>query len=196
MADDNTQPPAPETPPSGEIDFDQQPAEVKALFQKLLDDKRQANKEALETKRKLREYESAREKAEHDALTEQSQFKTLYEKEKQAREKVESEANVRMLGLLREKIGLKAGLPEALIPRLQGTTEEELLADAESLKAALPQSTPKTPVSGTQNNTTPVPRGTPAGKTDEQIDAWLRNKDNSRSSSEPRQDGDTLIFGG
>lgn len=45
---------------------------------------------------------------------------------------------------LRLKVGLKHGLPEAIIDRLKGENEEELLADAEQLLALL---SPKAPPS-------------------------------------------------
>lgn len=40
---------------------------------------------------------------------------------------------------LRRQVAAQSGLPEALAYRLQGETEEELLADAEQLKATLPK---------------------------------------------------------
>lgn len=196
MPDEPNKPNEPVSPSGGSVDFSTQPKEVQELFEKLLEDKRQANKEAQETKKRLRDLESAKEAAERQALEEQSQFKSLYEKEKANREKLEAESNARLMSLLREKIGLQAGLPEALVSRLQGATEDEIRADAEALKAALP-ATPQAPKpSGTQTQTTPVPRGTPSGRTPEQIDAWLKNRDSGRSSNEPRQDGDVLVFGG
>jgi ribosomal protein L12E/L44/L45/RPP1/RPP2 len=193
MSDEPIKPTEPVVPSGGSVDFSTQPKEVQDLFNKLLEDKRQANAEAQKTKEKLKAIADEKEKADRSKLEEDQQWKTAYEKEKTTREKVEKET---IPSLLREIVGLKAGLPEALITRLQGTTLEELMADAETLKAAIPAPSQKPPPSGTQNNTTSVPRGTPSGKTDEQIKAWLENKDATRSSSEPRQDGDVLVFGG
>jgi hypothetical protein len=193
MAEEQTGFSVPKTE-DGKIDIDKLPKEIADLINHNLSEKREANKEAQLAKAKIREIEAARESADKEALEQQAQFKTLYEKEKAAREKVENEAQARLLGLLREKVGIKAGLPEALITRLQGATEEELTADAELIKAALPQSTPPKP-SGTQSNTTPLPRGTPSGKTDDDIRAWLRSG-NENPTSEPRKEGNTLIFGG
>lgn len=46
---------------------------------------------------------------------------------------------------LRRKVAASSGLPEALAYRLQGDTEEELLADAEQLKETLPKLTNQAP---------------------------------------------------
>lgn len=196
MPDEPNKPNEPVSPSGGSVDFSSQPKEVQELFEKLLEDKRQANKEAQETKKRLREIESAKEAAERQALEEQGQFKAAYEREKLAREKLEAETQTRLLGLMREKIGLQAGLPEALIPRLQGATEDEIRADAEALKAALPVSSQAPKPSGTQTNTTAVPRGTPSAQSDDAIKAWLHNRESGRSSNEPRQDGDIRTYGG
>lgn len=192
MADEQDKP-IPAQDGEDKIDFDKQPAEVKALFERLLEDKRQANKEAQAAKKHLRDLESAKEQSERAALEEQSKFKDLYEKEKVARAQVEQETQAKLLGLLKEKVGIQAGLPQALISRLQGTSEDELKADAELIKAALPQSSNKP--SGTQSNTTQVPRGTQSGMSDEQIRAWLRGGENE-APAQPRKEGNTLIFGG
>lgn len=55
-----------------------------------------------------------------------------------------AEAN---LAATKERVGRIHGLPDALVGRLNGSTEEELTADAEALKALLPpaQSTPPPP---------------------------------------------------
>lgn len=57
--------------------------------------------------------------------------------------------------VLRERVARKFGLPDTLAERLRGSTEEELTADAESLKGFLgtptPPATPKTPPSGGLN---------------------------------------------
>lgn len=46
--------------------------------------------------------------------------------------------------ILRYKVGLKHGLPEEILGRLKGTTEEELLTDAESLLALFSPKRPPT----------------------------------------------------
>ena len=64
-------------------------------------------------------------------------------------------------------VATAAGLPVELAARLQGNTEDELKADAEALKALIPQTAKPLP-GGTRQTTTPVPDGLPAGETDAQ----------------------------
>lgn len=59
------------------------------------------------------------------------------EKDKAAAAEVASELAKSRLENLRLRVGAKSGLPQVLIDRLTGTTEDELLEDAKSLKAAL-----------------------------------------------------------
>lgn len=47
--------------------------------------------------------------------------------------------------LLRVRVGTKHGLPDELISRLQGTSEEEILADAEKLLAVIGGNKPPSP---------------------------------------------------
>ena len=80
------------------------------------------------------------------ALAEQGKFKELYETaenraatlEKQLREQAD-EIAAQKLALLRQQVATEKGLPAALADRLQGTTVEELTADAETLLAAMPR---------------------------------------------------------
>lgn len=62
---------------------------------------------------------------------------------------------------LRYRIGIKHGLPESLVKRLSGTTEEELLQDAEELMELFgskkpPTNRPKETLRGGTDPTTPV----------------------------------------
>jgi len=59
-----------------------------------------------------------------------------------AQQQAAQEIAARDLALTRFKVGTAEGLPPNLIERLQGTDEESLKADAQSLKALLPDSTP------------------------------------------------------
>ncbi|HRP26308.1 hypothetical protein [Thauera sp.] len=80
------------------------------------------------------------------ALAEQGKFKELYETaenraatlEKQLREQAD-EIAAQKLALLRQQVATEKGLPAALADRLQGTTAEELTADADTLLAAMPR---------------------------------------------------------
>lgn len=71
----------------------------------------------------------------------QSEAKNLRTRAKQAEEKAagadEKEQRIKALeaGLLRERVGRRLNLPDVLVERLRGDTEDELLADAEQLVA-------------------------------------------------------------
>lgn len=79
-----------------------------------------------------------------------SENKNLREAKKVAEEKAagSDEKDKRVLALEAEvrrvRIGAKHGLPEELIDRLRGDTEEEILADAETLLALVARRTPPT----------------------------------------------------
>lgn len=94
------------------------PAEVKAALKK-------ANKEAETLRLKLKEYED-RDKTEQQRLIERA-------------EAAEKEAEGQRLALARYRVGLSKGLPPELVERLQGSNEEELLADADSLLSLIPK---------------------------------------------------------
>ncbi|HEY9247676.1 MAG TPA: hypothetical protein VIO38_01015, partial [Rariglobus sp.] len=100
-----------------------------------------------------------------------SEAANLRKRAKEAEEKATGadEATKRLPTLeaenLRLKVGIKHGLPEAIIDRLKGSTEEELLADAETLlefftpgkSGAPPSQRPKEDLrGGTDPTQTPV----------------------------------------
>lgn len=87
-------------------------------------------KDARNEAKNLRERAKAAE-AERDALKEAS----MTEAEKTAKRLEEAQAAVP--ALLKRAVAAEAGLPPELAGRLVGDTEDELLADAESLKALL-----------------------------------------------------------
>lgn len=119
-------------------------------------------------KAQLAALEGANNERETAALAEQGKFKDLFEKEKAEREKLAAALEATQAQALRTKVGLAAGLPAALIERLQGNTEEELNADAEALKAILPPPSPPAP-GGRQTTTTAVPGGNPGAPTDAEL---------------------------
>lgn len=88
------------------------------------------------------------------------------------------------LKAMRLEIAAEVGLPKALAARLQGDDEEALRADAEALKALIPEppSTPaakddKKPAStGRQTSTTTVPNGQAAQPTPQQMRDDLYNR--------------------
>lgn len=74
-----------------------------------------------------------KEQVEREQMTEQQRLE-------QERANLQSQ----LLGMQRQNIGLAAGLPAELAARIQGNTPEEMQADAEALKALLPQQQPAT----------------------------------------------------
>lgn len=83
--------------------------------------------------------EKARQEAERKALEEQNRFKELYEQEKAEREKALAEMTALQQQNMRRDIAAKVGLPPTLALRLQGTTEEEIEADAKQLLSVIPK---------------------------------------------------------
>ena len=125
--------------------------------------------EAADWRRKLREAEAkldeinAREasRAEKE-LAEQSRWKELAEKRQAELEKLQTDMAQQRLEAMRLRVGNELGLPNELVARLNGATEEEIRADAEVLAQILPQQPRR------QSTTSAVPGGQPAGETDEQ----------------------------
>lgn len=94
---------------------DEKPNDLEAMERAL----KKANKEAEQYRLKVKEFEDAS-KSEQEKLTER-----LKEQEARAA-KAERDA-------LRLKVALDKGLPKTLASRLQGDTEDELMADADEL---------------------------------------------------------------
>lgn len=107
-----------------------------------------AGKKAIAAERSARE---AAEKALKDAnvrlkqledagKSELEKLQTRLSEVEQTAAKTASDAAAKDLTILRQQIGIKQGLPESLIQRLQGDTEESILADATALKGLIPDS--------------------------------------------------------
>lgn len=110
------------------------------------------------------EAEKAAEAAARLAAEEQGKYKELYEAELQKAQAAEARAKAAELAGLRSKVGAKYQLPEALIARLQGESEEALEADAKTLAAALPKAPAATDAGAGLNPHTPQ-----VGRSDEQL---------------------------
>lgn len=113
---ENSDPPKdePETePPKNETEV---PAEVSRALKK-------ANKEAETFRLKLKEYED-RDKSEAEKVTDRLK-------------EAEAKASVAEQRYLRASVGADKGLPRPMWDRLQGSTEEEMATDADSLLAVL-----------------------------------------------------------
>lgn len=162
------QPETPATPPAvPELpDWVKDPTKAYEEIQKLRTEaaERRTALKALEDAKAKREADEA--KANEAKLKEQSEFKALAETLQAERDKLKADIEALTLNALRAKIAAEFQLPPAFAERLKGATEEELKADAEALKAALPAQ-PQTP-GRPGGTTTPVPGGTPGKETDEQ----------------------------
>lgn len=100
------------------------------------------------------DWEAAAKSARKEAAEKRIALNELREQTKGAKSKEEVDALIAQyetkvqaaeLAAARERAGRVHGLPDAIISRLSGTTEEELLADAEAFRALLGGSTPPTP---------------------------------------------------
>lgn len=89
---------------------------------------------------------------------------------------MKSERDAERLNALRLRIATEAGLPVELAARMQGTTEDELKADAEKLKPFVPKVEDPPAPGGRGRMTTPIPGGNPANETDAQKRARLFNR--------------------
>lgn len=94
---------------------------------------------AREREKTAKAAETARAEAERKAAEEQGKFRELYEQTKAEAEAAKAEAEQARREAMRDRIGRKHGLPEALISRLAGNDEAEIEADAQLLSAALPR---------------------------------------------------------
>lgn len=113
------------------------PAEVKRALNK-------ANREAESLRLKLKEFED-RDKTDQQKLTERLTA-------------AEAAAAASDLELARFRVAAKAGIPADLAGRLQGSSEEELTADAESLKKLLGDATSATSFDGGARTPAGAPR--------------------------------------
>lgn len=127
-----TEPTAPDTQPEPIADnsktFTQ--ADVDRILKERLDrEKANAAKAA----------DRAKQEAERKALEEQQKYQELYEKEKAEREKALAEMTALQIQNLRREVAATLNIPPGLASRLQGTTQDEIEADAKQLLASLPK---------------------------------------------------------
>lgn len=122
---------------TGTTDQPEIPAEVKRALNK-------ANREAETLRLKLKEFED-RDKTDQQKLTERLTA-------------AEAAAAASGLELARFRVAAKAGIPADLAGRLQGSNEEELTADAASLKTLLGDATSATSFDGGARTPAGAPR--------------------------------------
>ena len=112
-----------------------------------------------------------------------SEARKLRERTKAAEEKAKGseEKDSRLTALeaenLRLRVGVKHGLPEALIKRLSGTTEEEILKDAEELMELFGSKKPPTnrPKESLRGGTDPTESADELGDLDKFAEKMFRN---------------------
>ena len=158
------------TEQAGEMTADQQHSETtaekvevsKAEFDKMQAALKEANKEAAARRKRLEELEAAEAKRKEAEMTET-------EKAQKRAQELEAKLKAYELTEMQRAAAEKAGLPAQLAKRLQGSTAEELEADAKALADTLPKPTK------TANVTNPGANGQ-QGETREQKRARLEGK--------------------
>lgn len=157
-----------------------------------------ARQEAAQHRTKLRELEQAETQRQQDAqkakekeLADQGKFKPIAEQREQEIEQLKRQLAEAQTGALRTKIALELGLTPVLADRLKGATEDELRADAAELAKLLPAA----PKPGQQKDTSALPGGAPAGKTEAQLRADFLSPSGRSTTAPPAQnEGDGLHF--
>lgn len=159
-------PATPATDDGGVPDWVKDPVAAYAEIQKV-------REEAKLTRAQLASIEAERKKASDAAaaaelkkLEDDKQYQELADKYKKEADALKVKAAEAELTALRVKVAADAGIPAGMAARLVGTTEGELKADAEGLKALLAPAAQTSTRTG--NSSTPAPRGNPQGETDEQ----------------------------
>lgn len=151
-------------------DWVKDPAKAYEEIRKLRASEAQARTSARELEKRLEAIEKARQAADEQTLVEQNRWKEIAEKRETELKQVQETLQESQQQALRTQIAVEFGLPAVLAARMQGATEEELRADAEQLKALIPQAPGAQKPSTT---TTAVPGGQPAKETDAQRRARL-----------------------
>lgn len=144
-------------------------------------------KQFRELEKRLSELDTDKQKKDEAELAENNKWKELADKRAEELAKVASERDAERAKNLRTNIGIEFKLTPSQIKRLQGSTEEELRADAQELVKDLgldKQVSPPVedekkpdPIPNTQQakkqTTAVAPDGQPQGETDEQRRARL-----------------------
>lgn len=98
-----------------------------------------ANKQAAQYRAAAKQAEDAAKAKELAEAQQRGEFEKLAQTYKAELDAVRAEAEALKLGALRASVGQAIGLPAALTARLQGSTEDELKADALELIKAFPK---------------------------------------------------------
>lgn len=160
-----------------------------AYVKELRDENAGWRKQVRDLEKRLNEIDSEKQKKVDTELAENQKWKELAEKREKELLEARAERDAERLTNLKQRIGTEFKLSPKLVSRLQGSTEDELRADAKALAEDLgldkqPPSTPETkpaenakpdsenPQSRRQT-TAVAPDGQPQGETDEQRRARL-----------------------
>lgn len=179
MTDETPQAGTPEPKPDANSLEALSPAELSRMVRALRDESAAHRVKAKEALAKLSELESAQAAADQQRAKEQGDYKALYEAlqvkaAEQSKAQADLEERIRRMTVetLRARVGAETGLPPALVARLTGETEDEIRADAESLKAALGSAGNGAGAGRAPAQTTQVPGGQAATS----IAEWLRGE--------------------
>lgn len=141
--------PAPQSPVSKTLD------ELKAENERLQSALKERNKEEAARRKKLEALEKAEEERKNAELTEQQRLQKEVET-------LRSQAESANRALLQRSVADEIGLLPVFAARIQGKTREEMVADAQAMRDALPRATAPT---GTPTN---PGSGATRGETDEE----------------------------
>lgn len=151
-------------------DWVKDPAKAYEEIRKLRASEAQTRTSARELEKRLEAIEKARQAADEQTLVQQNEWKTIAEKRTEELAKQQSDHMKFVAKLIALEMGIPKESADEFAGRLKGATEDELRADAEKLKALIPQAPGAQKPSTT---TTAVPGGQPAKETDAQRRARL-----------------------
>lgn len=150
-AGENTEPQA-EPQPTAESKKTEQPSEhmiPKSRFDEINNELKRLRKEADERA-------AAQKKADEQAAAEQGKYQELYEKLKAENEASQTKIRDMELKSMRRNVADQVGLSSVFAERLQGSTEEEMLADAKAILDAMPKPTAPNISPGAGDGTAPL----------------------------------------
>lgn len=161
-------------------DWMKDPVKVREEIRKLRDENAGHRKSARDAQAEKDKLEADKKAAADKKLADDREFEKLAQQTAKERDDALAELARERLSGLKLRVGTEFKLPPKLIERLQGTTEEELRKDAESLVAdlGLNKPEPAPPPADTarrQTTTTVAPGGQTVGETDAEKLARLRN---------------------
>lgn len=215
-ADTTPEKPAPEPNKSGADDSGEgsslpdwvkDPAKAYEAIQKLRVESAENRTKAANLQAEKDREAQEQDKAKKKKLAEDGDWQKLAEEARKEVEETKAESERTIQGLMRKLIGKEFNLPEKLVARLQGATEDELRADAADLAkdlgldkkqaesekpAETKQPEPEAQAARGQTTTTAVPGGQAVGRTDAD-----RRKDYiDGSNSSPIFQGGKLVING